>query len=161
MKITRKTRKELTAEIEKVVKKIVSWRDGNECVEREIDGRRCGGGMNWGHFVPRKQSRHLKYDLATFIQCRNHNMLHDKGAQTFQAWFVGTFGVRAMQLLDRVAREMANTKLQPVYELEETLAKYNKLYENRYYVEHEIEELVRKGYYGEYIKAAWKEEGWI
>lgn len=152
-------RKVILGQIEAIVRQIVFWRDGMQCVEVEIDGVRCGGSLQWGHFIARQQSGWLKYDLATFCQCRNHNNLHDKGAQTMHVWFVEKFGTGAQAALELAAREHANGKQRPIYELEEMLAHYDALYDAHFSVTAELSELVEKGYYGQIIRDAWIKEG--
>lgn len=160
-KRTKPRRKILEQQLEAVVKLIVFWRDGAECVERHIDGARCGGGIQWGHYIPRQQSRWLKYNLATFAQCRNHNNLHDKGAQTMGVWFCDTFGTEAAKALELERAAHRGQPQQTIQELEEMLAHYDELYQNRYFVELTLERLVAAGYYGEVIKSAWIMDGRI
>lgn len=148
-------RKIVEQQLEDIIKLIVFWRDGQQCVEHEIDGARCGNGLQWGHFIPRSQSRYLKYDLATFCQCGSHNNLHAKGAQTMVTWFVKTFGAHAQAEIERIAREHANEKQRTIQELEDLLAYYTDLYQNRHFVNLDLESLVEAGYYGQVIKSAW------
>lgn len=155
-------RKILEAQIEAMVKQIVFWRDGGECVERNVDGGRCGGKMNWGHFIPRSRSKYLKYDLATFVQCDNHNLIHDSkrtggGDPIFGLWFAKTFGLEALEAMSREQREHLNGKDRTIPELEEMLAHYDELYQNRYYVELDTPSLVKAGYYGKIIQDAYKQ----
>ena len=158
-KAAKPRRKILEMQLEAMVKQIVFWRDGSECVERGIDGGRCNSVLQWGHFIPRHQSRHLKYDLATFCQCGSHNYLHDKGAQTMGVWFTQTFGATAAFEIDRIAREHANTKQPTIQELEDLLVYYDELYQGRKFVKLELNSLVAAGYYGEIIKSAWMQDG--
>jgi len=141
---------------------IVFWRDGNECIERHIDGRRCGGEIQYGHYVPRKQSSWLKWDLGnTFAQCRNHNNLHDKGAQTMGTWFGDVFGNDVQKVIEKeVSSAIQEKRKHKTFELEEILAHYDELYQNRYYVKDtsNINELIEKGYFGEIIKTSRKVE---
>jgi len=146
-------RKILESQLEDICKAIVFWRDGAECVERFIDGNRCGGGIQWGHYIPRQQSGWLKYEIGnTFCQCRNHNNLHDKGSQTMAAWFGGVFGVNAQMKME-VERDAHRGKSQrTIQELEELLAYYDELYQNRFYVHLNLNTLMNAGYYGKIYK---------
>lgn len=154
-------RKMLEMQIEAMVKQIVFWRDQSQCVLVNIDGGRCNGKMNWGHFIPRARSKYLKYDLATFVQCDAHNLIHDSrktggGDPIFGLWFVETFGQNALREISRVQREMiASNGKHSIPELEEMLAHYDDLYQNRYYVSLDTMSLVLAGYYGEIIREAW------
>lgn len=165
-KRTKPRRKVLEMQIEAIVKMIVFWRDGGECVEKEIDGGRCGGKMNWGHFIPRSRSKFLKYDLATFVQCDSHNLIHDSrktggGDPIFGLWFTKKFGVFALEKLSEVQREHTDGKNHTIPELEEMLAHYDELYQNRFYVSLDTMSLVKAGYYGKIIREAWIKEGRI
>lgn len=159
-RMSKPRRKILEQQIEAIVKQIVFWRDGAECVERHIDGGRCGGKMNWGHFIPRSRSKYLKYDLATFVQCDSHNLIHDSkktggGDPIFSIWFVKTFGIDALDALSKEQREHTGQKDRTIPELEEMLAHYDNLYQNRFYVNLDTPSLVEHGYYGEIIKNAY------
>lgn len=159
-------RKVLEMQLEAIVKQIVFWRDGGQCVEREIDGGRCGNVMQWGHFIPRARSKYLKYDLATFVQCNNHNLIHDSrktggGDPVFGLWFTKKFGITALEMLSRTQRENIDSKDRTIPELEEMLEHYDNLYQDRYYVSLDTPSLVKAGYYGEIIKEAWIKDGRI
>jgi hypothetical protein len=152
-------RKMLEQQIEAISKLIVFWRDGCQCVEANIDGVRCGGGNQWGHYVPRQQSRWLKYNLGnTYCQCRNHNNLHDKGAQTMGVWFASTFGTPAALAMEKERDTHRGEKNMTVQDLEELLAHYDELYQNRYTAELTLGGLVLGGYYGATIKAVFDGE---
>jgi len=164
--MTKPRRKVLNAQLEAIVKQIVFWRDGGQCVEREIDGGRCGNVMQWGHFIPRARSKYLKYDLATFVQCNNHNLIHDSrkpggGDPVFGLWVTKKFDVGALEALSLTQRMNIDGKDRTIPELEEMLAYYDELYQNRYYASLDTASLVAAGYYGEIIKQAWKDEGRI
>ena len=159
-------RKQLEQQLEAIVKLIVFWRDGCQCVEHEIDGGRCGGKLNWGHFIPRSRSKYLKYDLATFVQCDSHNLIHDSrktggGDPIFGLSFVQTFGVAALEALSKAQREHIDGKVQTILELEELLTHYDDLYQCQYFVNTDIPSRIAAGYYGEIIKNAWIKEGRI
>lgn len=148
-------RKVIEQQLEDICKLLVFWRDGAECVERNMDGGRCGGGVQWGHYVPRQQSRWLKYEIGnTFAQCRNHNLLHDKGAQTMGVWFVSTFGTRAACMIEAERAAHRGEKNQTIDELREMLDRYTELYQNRFYVTPILSDLIAAGYYGETIRKA-------
>lgn len=160
-KVSKPKRKVLEKQIEEMVKRIVFWRDGGQCVERDIDGGRCGGIMNWGHFIPRNKSKYLKYDLATFVQCGAHNMMHDSrktggGDPIFGIWFTKTFGIEVLEELSRVQRENQNDKgKHSIPDLEEMLAHYDDLYQNRYTAPvGDLQAMIWAGYYGNVIRDA-------
>lgn len=149
-------RKQVEQQLESIVKRIVFWRDGSECVLRHIDGGRCRGKMNWGHFVPRKSSRFLKYDLATFVQCDGHNFLHDRSDPIFGLWFSKTFGLAAHEALS--VKQRANTGAnyeQSTQDLEVMLERYLEMYDNRFYVGLDLDSLITAGYYGQTVADAY------
>ena len=147
-------RKQLEQQLEAVVKLIVFWRDAQACVLADIDGGRCRGDIQWGHFIPRKSSKYLKFDLATFSQCRGHNFLHDKNDPIFGIWFGKTFGLAAQEALSVEQRAHTGANYdQTVDDLEAMLARYLELFENRYYVELDKASLIAAGYYGDIIAA--------
>ena len=129
-KRTKSTRKQLEAQLEALIRQIVWWRDGGRCIEADIDGVRCGGGIQWGHFTPRRQSAWLKFTLATFCQCRNHNGLHDKGSQTMGLavdMLLGTEWHRQHEI-ERDAHR--NAKI-TTSDLQDRLKFYQELWDNR------------------------------
>ncbi len=138
-------RQALEAELEKLIREIVWWRDGGKCIEADVDGIRCGGSIQWGHFTPRGQSKWLKFTLATFCQCRNHNALHDKGSQTM------ALAVGKLLGLDWIERHEANRdshrgcKIHE-YDLQERLEEYRLLWEMRPSL-HDTKTLIEGGYY--------------
>lgn len=139
---------------------IVFWRDGGMCVEQSIDGRRCGGDIQYGHYIPRRQSKWMKWNLGnTHAQCRNHNNLHDKGSQTMGAWFGATFGNDTQLAFEKeVSEAIQENRNFRIYELEAMLQKYDELYQNRYFVDSgNLNELVERGYYGEIIQRVFRE----
>jgi len=148
-KVSKPRRKILEAQLEDICRQLVFWRDGSQCIERDIDGVRCGGGIQWGHYIPRQQSKWLKYDLGnTFCQCRNHNNLHDKGAQTMAAWFGLKFGAGVQLKMEQVRDWHRGAKDRTIQELEEMLAEYDELLQNRYHVDLTHDALMAAGYYG-------------
>lgn len=156
-KISLPRRKILEAQLEAIVKAIVFWRDGGQCILRDIDGVMCRGKMDWGHFIPRNKSKFLKYDLATFVQCDGHNFIHDSkkagGDPIFGLWISKTFGINALAALHQTQREHTKGKIQTIPELEEMLAHYDQLYQDRIYADLSLGGLIRGGYYGEIIKS--------
>lgn len=139
-------------QLEDICRRIVFWRDGGICVERGIDGRRCFGAIQWGHFIPRAQSKFLKYDLGnTFCQCASHNNLHDKGAQTMGVWYAHTFGETAHGAIEEAARLNVGRKIY-VADYRETLEKNIALYENRPSI-YRFTQLIKLGYYGEIVRS--------
>ncbi len=155
-----KRKKILEAQLEAIVKQIVHWRDASTCVLVNIDGGRCGGKVNWGHFIPRARSKYLKYDLATFIQCDSHNLIHDSkktggGDPIFGLWFTETFGIEALRAMSVEQRTHLNADGKvSIVDLEAQLAHYDELYQNRFYVNADIPSLVAAGYYGEIVRVA-------
>lgn len=135
-------------QLEDICRRLAFWRDGGICIEQEIDGGRCGGAIQWGHFIPRQQSKYLKYSLSnTFCQCSNHNGLHHHGAQTMGAWYSAKFGEQAHVLIDKMARENVGAKIL-VSDYRERLEYYIRLYENRPAL-HDLGTLIQLGYYGD------------
>lgn len=158
-KSTKPRRAILEQQIEAMSKQIVFWRDGCECIEKDIDGVRCGGGVQWGHYIPRQQSRWLKYELGnTFCQCRNHNNLHDKGAQTMGVWFASTFGAEAALAMEAERNKHRGEKNKTTQELEDLLADMDELYQSRYITDLDIASLVDAGFFGDVIKRVWRDK---
>ena len=156
-----KRRKKLEKQIEAIAKMIMFWRDGQVCVMAEIDGARCGGGLMWNHVLRQQQSHWLKLDLSNFVcGCGNHNLLDFHGDKTLTLWYCQTFGVRALQALQAEAQAHKGQK-RTEYELEEMLAGYDQLYQNRYTTDLDIASLVAGGFYGDTIRKAWLEENKI
>lgn len=155
-------RKILEQQLEAMVKQIIFWRDGQECVQHGLDGARCGNGLMWGHYVAQKQSHWLKYDLGNvFVQCGNHNLLDHNGDKSYSVWFANTFGQEAANATVMCGIEHRGIK-RTIAELEEMLAHYDHLFENRFYADENgnlLNELVKAGYYGYIIKAAWIKDG--
>ena len=150
-KPVRENKQNTLEQLEDVVRRIVFWRDGSQCVEAELDGGRCHGSIQWGHFIPRQQSKFLKYDIGnSFCQCQTHNYLHDKGSQTFAAWYAGKFGPRALSNIETAARLNVGRKIY-VADYKEQLEKYIAMFENRP-SEYDFDTLVQLGYYGEWPK---------
>lgn len=147
-----KQRKKLEKQVEAIVKMIIAWRDGQECVMR---GRgKCGGGLMWNHLVAQGKSPWLRYDLGNVHWgCGTHNMEDHHGSTVFPAWFISTFGPDAFEALDKERQEHIGRK-PGVVELTEMLAKYDQLYQDRFYVSADIPSLVAAGYYGEIVRGA-------
>lgn len=142
------SRKDLEVRLEALIRQIVWWRDGSQCVERFVDGGRCSGGIQWGHFTPRKQSRWLKLTIQSFCQCRNHNGLHDKGSQTMANAINHLLGPEWIQRheLERDAHRYPNDKVH-VEDLKARLQVYEMLWEHRPTL-YDTKELIARGYYG-------------
>lgn len=146
-----KQRKKLEKQIEEVVKLIIFWRDGQQCVMSNMDGGRCGNGLMWNHFIAQKQSHYLRLDLGNvFCGCGNHNMLDFHGDKTLSIWFMMTFGVKAAAEMAARAKENAGHKWE-LCELEDMLNHYDELYQNRYTVDLDMSSLIAAGYYGKII----------
>jgi len=151
-------RKILCKQLEGMVKAIIFWRDGQECVQKLDSG--CGNGLMWGHYIAQGQSAWLRYDLGNvFVQCGNHNLRDYNGDKSYATWFNETFGTKAAKYMDLQKFAHSGGKQRTVQELEEMLTRYDALYQNRFYVEFNIKELIREGYYGEIIKEAWLMKG--
>lgn len=147
-----KRRKMLEKQISEVGKAIMYWRDGQICVMSEIDGGRCGNGLMWNHLIGQGQSHYLQLDLGNFFcGCGNHNLLDFRGDKTLTLWFVKKFGVNCLEALQLSAREHKGIK-RTEYELEELLAHYDELYQNRYTVNLDLPSLVAAGYYGDIVR---------
>jgi hypothetical protein len=147
-----KQRKKLERQIEDIVKLIIFWRDGQSCVMSKMDGARCGNGLMWNHFIGQKQSHYLRLDLGNvFCGCGNHNMLDFHGDKTLSIWFMQTFGVQTAAALNQQKLLHAGHKWQ-LDELELLLVHYDNLYQNRFYVELDLQSLIKAGYYGEIIR---------
>jgi hypothetical protein len=147
-----KQRKRLEKQLEGIVKLIIFWRDGQQCVQRNMDGGRCGNGLMWGHYIAQKQSHWLKYDLGNvFVQCGSHNYLDFHGDKSYGVWFISMFGVEAARAME-IERNAGRGKKHTIDQLEFILAHYDDLYQNRYTVNLDLRSLVAAGYYGSIIK---------
>jgi hypothetical protein len=150
-----KQRKKLCKQLEAIVKEIIFWRDSQVCVQAATDGHRCGNGLMWGHYIAQKQSAWLRYELGNvFVQCGSHNQLDYRGDKSYSTWFMETFGVAAAKALEAERDTHRDGKQRSVIELEELLAKYDNLFQNRFYVNADIPSLIEAGFYGELIKGA-------
>ena len=147
-KITTLRRLELRAE--KLIREIVWWRDGGQCVLKGLDGGRCGGPLQWGHFITRHNSPWLKLTLFTFVQCRNHNMLHDRRDPVFGEWVAATFGLQTITAL-RTLQELCKGRKPDEAELRERIAVFEELLAERPTV-WTFGYLVKIGYYGREVR---------
>jgi hypothetical protein len=122
-----------------------------------VDGARCGGGIQWGHYIPRSESKWLKYDLGnSFSQCRNHNNLHDKGSQTMGTWFTKEFSQEVADAMQAERNAHRGGEDRPLFELEEMIAEYTELYQNRFYVNAgSLYDLIVQGFYGKVVQDSW------
>lgn len=145
-----KRKKRVEKQLEAIVKLLIAWRDGQECV---MKGRgKCGNGLMWNHLVSQKQSAWLKYDLGNvFWGCGIHNLQDFRGSTVMPAWFASMFGSLALDTMD-LTRDMHVGDKHSLTELEDMLAHYDELYQNRFMVNLDTESLVKAGYYGEIIK---------
>jgi len=143
----------LEKQIEEIAKLIIFWRDGQDCVMKQMDGGRCGNGLMWNHFIAQKQSNWLRLDLGNvFCGCGNHNFLDFRGDKTLSIWFMKTFGTYTAEAMNKEKIAHSGGKKRTVAELEELLAHYDELYQNRYTVDLSLSSLIRAGYYGEIIR---------
>ena len=149
-----KRKKRVEKQLEAMVKMLIAWRDGQECVMR---GRgKCGNGMMWNHLVSQNSSAWLRYELGNvFWGCGTHNYKDYRGSTVMPTWFAEMFGVQTLKAMDLEAEQHAKQK-HSLDELEAMLAHYDELYQNRYTVNLDTASLVAAGYYGEIIKKAWK-----
>ena len=140
------TKQDVSQELEALIRTIVMRRDGNRCIEADIDGGRCGGAMQWGHYVPRSRSARLALTLATFRQCSNHNLLHRYNDPMMAAAVVRLLGPG---WLARIAAEQQAHSDGKVYlhDLQERLDKYRDLLDNWPAV-YTVKTLLKRGYYG-------------
>lgn len=153
-KFSKSRRAILEKQLEAIVKLLIFWRDGQECVQTRQDGGRCGNGLMWGHYISQKQSHYLKFDLGNvFVQCGSHNNLDFRGDKSYSLWFIQTFGTQAAEAMES-ARKFGQLNKRSIADLEEMLAHYDDLYQNRFYVDTTFDGLVQGGYYGAVIKSA-------
>lgn len=145
-----KRKKRVEKQLEALTKLLIAWRDGQECVMR---GRgKCGNGMMWNHLVSQNSSAWLRYDLGNvFWGCGVHNYEDYHGSTVMPAWYADTFGQAALSAMD-LERITHNKQKHSLTELEDMLAHYDELYQNRYTVNLDIASLVKAGYYGEIVK---------
>jgi hypothetical protein len=155
------TRKQVVVEIELIHHEIVHWRDGLQCVLRNVDGRHCGGGPQWGHVIPQGQSAFLKWNLSNvFDQCRDHNGIHTRDQSTYHDWYVQTFGANAFDKLTTAKLLNQNGHKFYMDDLTEILYDLRELFNRRFeFTNATMEDLVSAGFYGPIIKAAWIEDG--
>ena len=150
-------RKQLAQQLKAMVIAIIFWRDAQECVQKATDGAKCGNGLAWGHYQSQGQSAWLRYDLGNvFVQCGNHNLLDKNGDKSYATWFVSTFGPDAAKAMQAEARAHSGGKQRTIQELEELLAHYDDLYQNRYTAPDDIHGRIMAGYYGNVIRLATK-----
>ena len=142
-----KRRKLLETELEALMRELVWWRDGGECVLKSMDGGRCGGPIQWGHLIARQKSPYLKFALGnSFCQCKTHNGLEHWGDPIFGIWYDKTFGVAAREALWE-ARNAHINRLPPEWELEEWIAEVKDLLDDRP-ATYTRDLLVERGYFG-------------
>jgi len=143
-------RKVLERELESLARELVNWRD-SECIEKAMDGGRCSGVLQWGHFVPRQTSPFMVYVIGnTFKQCAGHNFLHHHKDPTFHRWYVNRFGGAAFDAICAEAHLRVGQK-QELWELEEMIARYQYLLDDRPAL-YSFSDLVELGYYGTFPK---------
>jgi len=146
-----KRRKLLEKEVEALMRELVWWRDGSRCVLAEIDGKKCGNGIQWGHFIPRSRSAYMVYILGnSFCQCGNHNLMHKHEDPVFGVWYSGTFGQAASEAILADVRAHAGKK-PAEWELQEWIDELRSLLDDRPAV-HTLELLIERGYYGSWPK---------
>ena len=149
-----KRKKILEKQLADIAKMIIAWRDGQVCVMGQIDGARCGNGLMWNHFIAQGQSAWMRHDLGNiYWGCGSHNMLDKWGDPILGIWVQDTFGSKAVLALRAEAK--AHIKMERTeHELESLLAHYDELYQNRFYVNLDLQSLIKAGYYGEIVRLA-------
>jgi hypothetical protein len=119
------------------------------CAFKQLDGARCGGGLQWSHIISRRKSPYLVYAIGnTVMGCSYHNGLDKWGDEYISVWYSGMFGAEAWRALWETAR--AHVKMKPTEsELEEWIARYQFLLDDRpaFYT---FPILVELGYYGKF-----------
>lgn len=150
-----KRRKILEKQIEAIVKLIIFWRDGQQCVMGKLDGARCGNGLMWNHFIAQGQSNWMRLDLGNvYCGCGSHNLLDKFGDPILGMWVQDTFGLPVVMALRNEAKAHVNGKKRTEHELEEMLAGYDELYQSRFTTDLDLQSLVYAGFYGDIIKKA-------
>jgi hypothetical protein len=140
------TKQDVAQELEALIRAIVMRRDGNRCIEADIDGNRCGGAMQWGHFVPRSRSAWLSLTLATFRQCSNHNLLHRYNDPMMGLAVTKLLGEKWVEWIAMEQRAHSDGKVY-LHDLQERLDKYRDLLDNWPAV-YTVKTLLARGYYG-------------
>lgn len=149
-----KQRKILEKQIENVLKMIIAWRDGQVCVMGQIDGARCGNGLMWNHFIAQGQSHWMRLDLGNvYWGCGSHNLLDKYGDPILGMWVQSMFGLPAVIALRNEAKTHVKQK-RTFDELTILLSHYDELYQNRFYVNLDLQSLIKAGYYGEIVRIA-------
>lgn len=152
-----KLRKKLERQIEDIIKLIIFWRDGQQCVMSKADGARCGNGLMWNHYIRQKQSNWMRLDLGNvFCGCGNHNMLDFRGDKTLTLWFFRTFGLEVSEAMN-YEKTIHIGRKRTIYELEEMLVGLDQLYQNRFTADLDLRSLIYAGFYGNIIKKVWSE----
>ena len=143
------TKKDYEKRLEARVRDLVLWRDGEKCIEADIDGSRCSQTLQWGHYWSRHQSAWLKLTLFTFVQCSAHNKLHYEGDQTMTAALTALFGDQWDWWIGMVNSErIAHAREIPrIDDLRVRLEVYDMLWEHRPRL-HDVKSLIAAGYYG-------------
>jgi hypothetical protein len=140
-------RKRMEIELEALLRELCNWRDGGACVLRQIDGGRCGGSIQWGHFLARQRSSYLVFAIGnSFCQCANHNLLHKVGDHIFGLWYDIQFGTDAHNALLDCARRSVGKK-PTIWELQDWIARVKYLLDDRPAL-YTLAHLVELGYYG-------------
>lgn len=138
-------------ELYKVLSEIVRWRDGYKCVQAG-DGRvACWGVQTDGHLFERAEYG-VTFDLLNnHDQCQGHNNWHRYHQTDYRRWFIGKFGRAAFDHLEQKALACEGEKSMSTVELQELLAHYKELWENRPTV-YDEQWLIELGYYGAWAK---------
>lgn len=140
-------RKELERKLEyEVIRPLVAWRDGSKCVCADVDGGRCKGPLQWGHYLSRHSSSWMKLTIATFVQCSAHNTLEYHGDKTMTKAVLRLLG---QEWIGRITDEaLAHPREKPSMEvLRARLYLYQKLLDWRP-ATYTHGDLVNGGYYG-------------
>jgi len=158
----KKTEKQLLEmAVEVLIKKIVWWLWGGECVLKEMDGVNCWGVPTLGHVIARQYSAFLKWNLSNnAVQCQGHNGIHEHGDPIYFIWYEKKFGRLALEMLRAIGKQKSKEKVElSVLELRDLLAQLNELNDDTHaHGMDTLSELVDAGYLGDIIKDAWVKE---
>ena len=158
----KKTEKQLLEmAVEVLIKKIIWWLWGGECVLKEMDGANCWGVSTLGHVIARQYSAFLKWSLSNnAVQCQGHNGIHEHGDPIYFIWYEKEFGRKALEMLRETGKQKSKEKVElSVLELRDLLTHLNELNDDTH--AHGMDtrsELVAAGYFGNIIQEAWIKE---
>jgi hypothetical protein len=144
-------RERVKHELYALLSQIVRWRDGG-CVLRDTDGQRCYGFETDSHVYPRGEYG-VTFDLLNnHDECQGHNNLHNSRPSIYNQWFKDTFGKAAWDYLTEKAAACEGEKSLSTQELQELLAEYQELWDNRP-ANYDRQQLIELGYFGSWMKS--------